>query len=113
MGHVLGGSYATIMHSLNPEYDDMIHLSTLNVHFDTAVDDRERQMSEMRNGKSRNVSRINFSTVHSAGPTQVVIGNTLFFFRDYTDVRDLLKSVKEELMEIQTDVRLRLYSKTK
>jgi hypothetical protein len=98
------------MHSLNPEHDEEIHLSTSNVRCDTAVHDREQQMSEERIDKSQDVSGINFSKLHNAGPTQVVIGNTLF--RDYTNIRDLLKSVKEELMEIQTDVRLRLYCKT-
>lgn len=77
------------MHSLNPEYDEEIHLAALNVRFDTAVHDTVQQMSEERIGKSRNVSRINFSTLRTAGPTQVVIGNTRFYFRDYTYIRDL------------------------
>jgi hypothetical protein len=107
------GSYATITHSTNPDDDEKIHLATLNARFDTAVDDRAQQMSKMMSDKSWDISGINFSTLHIPGPTQAVIVNTLFRFRDYTEIRNLLKSVKEELMEIHTDIPFRLYSKTR
>ena len=106
------GSKATIMRSLNPEYDEEISLATSNLRNDTAVDDIAQQMSEARIGESRDVSAVNFSKLPIADPTKIVVSDIVFFLSRHNEIRDLLKAVKEELMENQTDAPLRLYSKT-
>jgi hypothetical protein len=106
------GSYATIMRSSNPEYDEEINLNTSNLQYDTAVDDIAKQMSEVRIDESQDVSGVNFSELRIVDPTKIVVCDITFFLSRHKVIRDLLKAVKEELMESQTDVPLRLYSKT-
>ena len=106
------GSYATIMRSLDPWYDEEINLATSNLRDHTAVNDIAQQISGVRIDESRDVSGVNFSKFRTTDPTaKVVVGDTLFTLASSPKISDFLADVKNEIVLGKGDTRLRLYSK--